>query len=176
MLNSRLMSCLLHQQGIDLGNSSRVPEPGTGRRWLYVWDSRQKAEAFADELQKRTRDNTWTVIEMDAPPSEGPLGPIIVQVGRRSTGLVFGLHLLSRALIRSAFADGKGRAITISVNFDTQQDFLSMYGSINNLAREVVPILTGLKLSELEELGYSLIEAGTHRTLVFVPPGDLAKG
>ncbi len=39
--------------------------------------------------------------------------------------------------------------------------------------REVVPTLTGLKLHELENLGYALIEDDTDRTLVFVPPGDL---
>ena len=39
---------LLREQGIDLGNLPRAPEPGTGRRWLYVWDSRERAQAFAD--------------------------------------------------------------------------------------------------------------------------------
>jgi len=67
---------LLRQQGVDLGKLPRAPEPGTGRRWLYVWDSREKAQAFADELKKRTRDNAWVVLEVAAPPSEGPLGPI----------------------------------------------------------------------------------------------------
>jgi hypothetical protein len=85
---------LLRQKGIDLGKLPRAPEPGTRRRWLYVWDSREKAQAFADELRKRTRDNAWAVVEVDAPPSEGPMGPIIVQVGRRANGLVFGLHPL----------------------------------------------------------------------------------
>jgi hypothetical protein len=75
---------LLRQQGVDIGRSPRVPEPGTRRRWLYVWDSKRKAQAFADELIKRTRDNAWVVVDVDANPSEGPLGPIIVQVGRRA--------------------------------------------------------------------------------------------
>jgi hypothetical protein len=34
-------------------------------------------------------------------------------------------------------------------------------------------MLTGLKLHELETLGYALIEDDSDRTLVFVPPGDL---
>lgn len=164
---------LLRQQGVDLGKLPRAPEPGTGRRWLYVWDSKEKAQAFADELKKRTRNNAWAVVEVAAPPSEGPMGPIIVQVGRRSNGLVFGLHPLSRAMIRSAFPEGKGAVGTISVNFDTFQDFQSTHGSIDALAREVVPTLTGLKLEELTQLGYALIEDDTDRTLVFVPPGDL---
>jgi hypothetical protein len=164
---------LLRQQGIDLGKSPRAPEPGTGRRWLYVWGSREGAQAFADELKKRTLDNAWTVVEVAAPPSEGPMGPIIVQVGRRATGLVFGLHPLSRAMIQSAFPDVKGMATTVSINFETVQDFSTTHGSIEALARELVPPLTGLMSQELEKLGYALIEDDTNRTLVFVRPGDL---
>ena len=166
---------LLRQQGIDLGKSPRTPEPGTGRRWLYAWDSREKAQAFADELKKRTRGNAWAVFEVAAPPSEGPMGPIIVQVGRRASGLVFGLHPLSRATIRSAFPDTRATAVTVSIQFETLQDFLTTHGSIEELAREVVPTLTGLTLKDLQSLGYALIEDDTRRTLVFVSPGDLVQ-
>jgi hypothetical protein len=166
---------LLRQKGVDLGKLPRAPEPGTRRRWLYVWDSRQNAQAFADELRKRTRDNAWTVVEVDAPPSEGPMGPLIVQVGRRANGLAFGLHPLSRAIIQSAFPNKKASVTTVSINFETLHDFQATHGSIENLAREVVPTLTGLKLQELEKLGYALIEDDTYRTLVFVRPGDLAQ-
>ena len=124
---------LLRQQGVDLGKLPRAPEPRTGRRWLYVWDSRAKAQVFADELKRRTRDNAWVVVEIGAPPSEGPMGPIIVQVGRRANGLVFGLHPLSRVMIQSAFPDLKGTASTIAINFETVQDFLTTYGSIDSL-------------------------------------------
>ena len=64
---------------------------------------------------------------------------------------------------------------TISVNFDTFQDSLTTHGSIEKLASEVVPILTGLQLQETEKLGYALIEEDTDRTLVFVRPGDLVQ-
>ena len=144
---------LLRQQGIDLGKLPRRPDPKTGPRWLYVWNSRERAQAFADELKKRTRDKAWVVLEIAAPPSEGPLGPIIVQAGRRANGLVFGLHPLSRAMILSAFPNAKTTASTISVNFETFQDFLKTHGSIENLASEVVPVLTGLPLEEAEKLG-----------------------
>ena len=166
---------LLRQRGVDLGKLPRAPEPGTGCRWLYVWDSREKAQTFADELKKRTRDDAWVVAEVAAPPSEGPMGPIIVQVGRRASGLVLGLHPLSRAMIQSAFPDAKGAGATVPINFETLQDFLNIHGSIEDLAREVVPTLTGLKLEELENLGYALIEDDTDRTLVFVRPGDLVQ-
>ncbi len=164
---------LLRQQGVDLGNLPRAPEPNTGRRWLYVWDSQAKAKTFADELTRRSGGRPWVVVEVDAPPSEGPLGPIIVQVGRRASGYVFGLHLISRAMIQSAYPKAKGAANTASISFDTFQDFLTTHGSIKELAREVVPTLTGLTLQELETLGYALIEEDTDRTLDFVKPTDL---
>jgi hypothetical protein len=47
---------LLRQKRVDLAKLNRVPEPGTGRRWLYVWNVEADARAFADELRKRTRD------------------------------------------------------------------------------------------------------------------------
>src|SRR5437016_878439 len=54
---------LLRQKGMDLAKLNRVPEPGTGRRWLYVWNVEADARAFADELKKRTRDNAWEVVQ-----------------------------------------------------------------------------------------------------------------
>jgi hypothetical protein len=167
---------LLGRQGVDLGKLPRTPEPGTGRRWLYAWDSLEKAQAFAEELKKRTHDNAWGVDEVAAPPSVGPMGPIIVQVGRRSNGLVFDLHPSGRTIIRSAFPDAKGMAATISINFERSQNFLTTDGSVEKLARELLPTLAGLKLQELEKLGYVLIEDDTHRTLAFVQPGDLVQG
>jgi len=166
---------LLRQQGVNLGKLPRAPQPGAKRRWLYVWDSQEKAQAFANELKKRTGDNAWVVVEVGSSPSEGPMGPIIVQVGRRASGLVFGLHPSSRAVIQSAFPDANVAATTVSINFETFQDFLNTHGSVDDLAREVVPPLTGLKLQELEKLGYVLIEDDTDRTLVFERPGDLVQ-
>jgi hypothetical protein len=96
-------------------------------------------------------------------------------VGRRATGLVFGLHPLSRATIQSAFPHARYSASTIAVNFDTLDEFLDRFGGIEALAREVVPTLTGLESTSLDQLGYALIEDDTHRTLVYVPPAGLAE-
>lgn len=166
---------LLRQKGVDLGKLPRVVEPKTGKRWLYVWQVEAQARAFATELSKRT-GNSWVVVKVDAPPSEGPMGPIIIQVSRRSDGLVFGLHSLSRTIIQSAFPESKSRGakVTVSINFDTYAQFLESYGSINNLANEIVPTLTGLDKSQLERIGYALIEEDSDRTLVFVPPNEIA--
>lgn len=165
---------LLRQRGVDLGKLPRAPEPETGRRWLYVWDSKEDADAFAEELNRRTMQEGWSVMEVGAVPSEGPLGPILVQVGRRSDGLAFALHPLSRSMIESAFPQAKVMASTVFIRFETLQDFQATHGSLEDLAREVVPLLTGLKPLDLETLGYAVIEDGSHRTLVFERPGDLA--
>ena len=63
----------------------------------------------------------------------------------------------------------------ISIDFESPQDFTTMFGSVAGLAAKIVPTLTGLGPTELRELGYALIEEGTHKALVFVPPGDLAQ-
>jgi hypothetical protein len=78
-------------------------------------------------------------------------------------------------MIQSAFPNAKGSATTVSIQFETPEDFLTTHGSIDALAREVVPTLTGLELPELEKLGYALIEDDTDRTLVFVRPRDLVQ-
>jgi hypothetical protein len=166
---------LLRQKGIDLGKLPRAPEPGTGRRWLHVWDSRKKAQDFANELKKNTREKAWVVVEVNAPPSEGPMGPIVIQVGKRASGLVFGLHPLSRTMIQSAFPYAKGTVTTVSIDFETWQEFLDTHGSIESLAPGVVPTLTGLKPEDLKKLGYAVIEDDSRHTLVFVRPGDLVQ-
>lgn len=164
---------LLRRRGVDLGRLPRAPEPGTGRRWLYVWDSQVEAQRFADELKQLTNDNAWEVVTVAAPPSEGPMGPLIIQVGRRSNGLVFALHPISRTMIQSVHPETRITASTISVSFTTLDDFIATHGGIENLAREIVPTLTGLALTEVETLGYALIEDDTNRTLLFHSPNDL---
>jgi hypothetical protein len=167
---------LLRLQGVDLGKLPRAPEPSTGRRWLYVWKTRGEAQAFADKLCQRTRDHNWAVVPVTTPPSEGPLGPILVQVARRSTGLVLELHPLSRALIQSAYPEAKPIPNTISINFGTLPEFQATHGSLENLASEILPVLTGLQSEALDRLGYALIEEGTGRTLLYTQPSDLVQG
>src|SRR5436190_13409777 len=96
---------LLRQKGLNLSRLRRVPEPGAGRRWLHVWDSRAEAQAFADELKTRTDDPAWEVVAVNGQPSEGPLGPIEVQVVRQADGWTFALHPLSRQIIQMVFPD-----------------------------------------------------------------------
>ena len=41
---------LLRQRGVDLGRLPRVRDPMTDKHWLYLWDTRAEAQAYADEL------------------------------------------------------------------------------------------------------------------------------
>jgi hypothetical protein len=91
---------LLRQRGVDLGKLPRARDPISDRRWLYVWNTQADAQAFADELKEQTGDPTWEVVQVNGPPSEGPLGSVVIQMVRQADGLTFGLHPLSRAMIR----------------------------------------------------------------------------
>ena len=71
----------LRQQGVDLGHVPRVPDPDTRQRWLCVWDTQDKAEAFAKELTKRTRDKGCASCRGEGPPLGWALG-----TARDSTG------------------------------------------------------------------------------------------
>jgi hypothetical protein len=168
---------LLRQQGKNLVNLPRVPDPeDPTRRWLCVWSTRQEAQRFADDLKEQTRCTDWQVVETAAPPSNGPFGPALVQLARRSDGLVFALHPLSLAMIREAFPNAKPGATNAFVDTHTWSNFLRTQGNLNDLAEEIVPSLTGLSSDELTDLGYAVIDADTYRTWVYVPPAGAAQG
>ncbi len=141
---------LLRQKGVNLARLQRVPEPVTGRRWLYAWNSQAEAQAFADELRKRTGDLAWEVVEVNGQPSEGPLGPIEIQVVRQAEGWAFALHPLSRHMIQKVFPESCRRD-SISIRTEISQDFQSTQGEIADLAEQVVVILTGLSLDKITE-------------------------
>jgi hypothetical protein len=167
---------LLRQTGKDLGKLPRVPEPGTGRRWLYAWAARDEAQAFADELKKRTGKGDWVVVEVASPPSEGPLGPLMIQMVRQTVGLTFGLHPLSQALIQSAFPGAVASATDTTIDIPTWNDFKKRKGGLADLVREIAPLLTGLNREQLNTLGYSVVDDDTDETLVSVPPSRANQG
>jgi len=158
---------LLRQKGVDLAKLNRVPEPGTGRRWLYVWNVEADAQAFANELKKRTRDNSWEVVQVDAPPSEGPLGPVEIQVGRQSNGWTFALHPFSRQMLQEVFP-GSCRVPSVFIATDTRKDFQATMGDIANLAEQVAIILTGVSINQLTDQfgGYRVYDPATKKELV----------
>jgi len=158
---------LLRQKGVDLAKLNRVPEPTTNRRWLYVWQAEADAQAFADELKKRTGDNSWEVVQVNAPASQGPLGPVEIQVGRQSNGWTFALHPFSRQMLQKVF-DGSCRVPSVFIATDTRQDFQTTMGTIADLAEQVAIILTGVSIDKLEERfgGFRIYDAETKKELV----------
>jgi hypothetical protein len=78
-------------------------------------------------------------------------------------------------MIQSAYSKANLTTKTVSINFTTLQDFKTTHGSIEDLAAELLPVMTGLTLDDLRKLGYALIEDGTDRTLVYVKPGEIAQ-
>ena len=166
---------LLRQRGVDLGKSARVPDPGTGRLWLYVWPLQQEAEEFARTLRDRTGDSQWTVQAVNAPPSKGPFGPVLIQLSRRGNGLLFALHPLSRAMIRSAYPNAVPSGSNISIDASTYADYMQTHGSLDHLVQGIAPVLTGLSAGDLEQLGYAVIDDSTGEWHVSVPPADTAQ-
>jgi hypothetical protein len=163
---------LMRKRRMDLGKLRRVPEPGTYRRWLPVWETRAEANAFAEELRKQMGDAAWSVIEVKTPGSEGPLGPLLVQLSRRPDELIFGLHSLGLVLIQSAYP----KTVLISyviLDAATWDHFQKTQGEFKDLAHHAVLALTGLKEDQLEELGYVVIDDTSEETVAFVPPGQL---
>src|SRR5207244_3674984 len=129
---------LLRQQGKDLGDLPRVPDPeNPRRRWVYVWNTQEEAQQFADELKEQTGDNGWRVESTAAPPSNGPFGPVLIQLARRSDVSVLALHPLSLAMIRDAFPDARPSAANAIINTQTWNDFLNTQGSLTDLVEEL---------------------------------------
>jgi hypothetical protein len=166
---------LLRQQGKDLGNLPRVPDPeNPRRRWVYVWNTQEEAQQFADELNRRTGNNGWRVEPTAAPPSNGPFGPVLIQLARRADGLAFALHPLSLNMIRETFPEVTPGASEAFITTQTWNDFSRTQGTLPDLVREIVPSLTGLSEDRLNDLGYAVIDADTDRTWVYVPPRGTA--
>src|SRR5947208_5328526 len=133
---------LLRQQGKELGNLPRVPDPeNPRRRWVYVWNTQEEAEQFADELKDQTGDNGWRVEPTAAPPSNGPFGPVLIQLARRSDGLVLALHPLSLAMIQEAFPGVIPGVTNAFINTQTWKEFLKTRGSLGDLVKGIVPSL-----------------------------------
>ena len=156
---------LLRQKGVDLAKLNRVSEPGTSRRWLYVWNAEAEAQGFVDELKKRTRDNAWEVVPVDSPPSEGPLGPVEIQVGQQSNGWTFALHPFSRQMLQEVFP-GSCRVPSVFIATDTRQD--ATRGNLADLSDQVAIILTGISIDQLTDKfgGYRVYEPATKKELV----------
>jgi hypothetical protein len=148
---------LLEKRGIDWTNTTRIPEPGTANRWLYVWGNQEEAEAFCHELQSETHDDKWVVRELPANvrPSPGPLTPVVILMRRHSLGAEFSLHPHSRTMIQRRFPEAK-LVSSLSIELATMQDFEHQHGP---RWRQIAMVLTGLNEEQLSQLGgYRIID------------------
>lgn len=161
---------LLRQQGADLGKLPRVRDPITKKRWLYVWKTRPEAQAFADELNEQMEVPNWEVLEVNGPLSEGPLGPLVIQLVRQADGLTFTLHPLSRATIRSAFPQAVSTTTFATTDPESWHAFRTTKGGLPELVRHIAPGLTGLDVANLETLGYAVVDADSNEMLLNIPP------
>lgn len=164
-------SRVLRQQGQNLSSLPRTQDPENAkRRWVHVWDTEEEAQRFADELNEQTEAPGWRVMPTAVAPSTGPFGPVLIQLARRSDGLVLALHPLSRALIGEAYTGATPSASNTIIDEPTWTNFLKTRGSLKDLVDGTIPALTGLNMDQLTELGYAVIDADSDRTWVDVPP------
>jgi hypothetical protein len=166
---------LLRQSGVDLGKLPRMPDPVTGKDWLYVWSDRAKAEDFRTELVQQVADGQmWEVREVDAKPSEGPLGPLVVRFIRDRGQYVFSLDFLSRHVLRSAYPEAFGvptlamAESTFHELRDSRKDFFP------TLLRTILPALTGLTTDQLRDIGYTVFDTDTKQVVYHSIPSALA--
>jgi hypothetical protein len=153
---------LLEEIGIDLSNVPRVQEPGGTRRWLYAWRDREAAQRFARELGARTRDNSWTIRELDIPEQEsGPLAPLDVIAEPVADGTVYRLSTASQERIMRRFPNAR-LAGDVFFSTQTQKDYERDHGPVWD---DVIGILSGLSADQVSELGGYRVYETVVRTL-----------
>jgi len=166
----------LRRHGKSITSVPRVPDPESpGRRWVHVWDTREEAQRFADEMTEETEPG-WRVEPTAATPSFGPFGPAYIQMSQRGDGLWFALDFGSLYLIREAYPDRTPSATKVCIGLEAWDNYQRIRGDLGKLAREVVPPLTGLEPAQLADLGFTVIDSETHEAFARVPPAGIANG
>ena len=135
---------LLEEIGVDVAYVPRVPEPGTGRRWLYTWRRKEEAEGFARELRNRTRDGNWLVYRFKTEDeSRGPVAPLdIYQVLRwRRAGNMYYLAPASRERIIRAYPHSK-LTPSVTISEEDLDNIRKQHGDL--WWNQVCTLLTGL--------------------------------
>jgi len=166
----------LLQQGRSLANLPRVPDPeNPHRRWTGVFETHDEAQKFVDDLLERTVMTGWRIEPIVTEPSFGPFGPVLIELTRPSTGIYLSLHPLSLPMIREAFPDAKQAMTRVFIGSDIWSEYKTKHGTFSELVRELAPPLTGLRLDQLTEVGYAVIDARDHRTVEYVPPFGLTQ-
>jgi hypothetical protein len=152
---------LLEEIGVDVANVPRIPEPGTSRRWLYVWRRRAEAEAFARELTLRTRDRSWHVHQFEIVEEvRGPVAPLdVYQVGNaEGQGVVYYLAPASRERVIRAYPHTRLYP-NVTISNEDLEGIKRQHGDI--WWEQVRILLTGLTKDQVLALGgYRVILPG----------------
>ena len=69
-------------------------------------------------------------------------------------------------MIREAFPEAAPGASNTFIATQTWNDFLKTHGNLNDLVEEIIPLLTGLSIDQLIDIGYAVIDADSDRTWV----------
>jgi len=155
---------LLEKRGIDWSDATRVPEPGTSNRWLFVWANKGDAENFCADLQTETRDKKWYVRELspETEPTEGSLARVVILMRRQNLNADFSLHPHSRTLIHRRFPNSRPVS-SITIEWTTKDDFEQVHGPIWD---HIAMVLTGLSIEQLETIdGYQVYDLKTEQTV-----------
>jgi hypothetical protein len=160
---------LFNLQGKDWSDLPRVPDPEGTNRWLCAWETEAEAETFAEQLRDHSSDPAWHVAAVEGPISRGPLGPIDLELCRQGDGLVFGLHALSRRMIRKRFPNSC-RLESVFLVTDERYPFQPVGAELGLVAAQTLPLLTELSADQLTAFGgFRLIDPVTGRELVPAP-------
>ncbi len=139
---------LAHNIGLD-----RVPRTAaTGRPgcWLYVFDDEAAARELAEELKQFTQDDGWDVRPVEGPVEEGPLLPILLELGVDREGVGFRLNTFTKHALRTRFP---GAVPHNNVWLDTECKQTFTVNGLRELALELLPVLTGLNPGQLHSFG-----------------------
>jgi hypothetical protein len=153
---------LLDAQGIDVARSPRVPEPETGKRWLFAWDDPAEAERFARELRSRTGNEQWAVRPCeDKWVRTEPLDHLVIYVSRQSGGATFRLQTESKLLVRTKAP----RSRLLSTVYVGDEGLSDLEAAPDTLWGQVAIMLTGLTEEQLATVGgFRIVDSANEQT------------
>jgi len=152
---------LLEEIGVDVAKAPRVPEPGTGRRWLYTWRRKEEAEGFARELKMRTRDYSWHVHQFKTEDeSRGPVAPLDIYQVRTGEGQGYMYYLTPASMERIIRAYPNAKLYPSAII--SEEDLETIRRQHGNIWwNQVRILLTGLSEAQVRLLGgYRVILPG----------------
>jgi hypothetical protein len=174
---------LLLKLGVPLDRVPRTRDLDHADHWLYVWEKEEDARAFAEEMKTELEDPQWHVREVKGPLSVGPLRPILITAGQQRDGITFGLNTFTEHMLQTRFPGScQNESVSVTIPYDWwgKADWQTSQEGLRKLARQVLPILTGLGDEQLQGFGgFQVVDPVRHLVLVpttSIPPQGEAEG